>query len=83
MDGARLDLFTTSGLKEHSTDHTHNGHMQRSCMYRDVCVSFGAKHTISFNGAEEKFINKKKLLTWKTIYEQRMKKPSGKRSQRK
>lgn len=45
MDGARLDLFT-SGLKELSTDHTYNGHMQWSCMYRDVCVSFGAKHTV-------------------------------------
>lgn len=54
MDGARRDLFTTWGLKEHSTDHTHNGHMQQSRTYRDVFVSFGAKHTTVFNGAEEK-----------------------------
>lgn len=83
MDGARLDLFTTSGLKEHSTDHTHNGHMQRSRMYRDACVSFGAKHTTEFNASEEKITNRKKLLTQETFYEQRRKKLSVKRSWRK
>lgn len=44
-NGARLDLFTL-GLKEHSTDHTHNGNMQWSCTYGHACVHFGAKHTV-------------------------------------
>lgn len=83
MDRAKLDLFTTSSLKEHSTYQTHNGHMQWSCTNRDVCVSCGAKHTTEFNGAEEKIINRKELFTQKTVYEQRRKKLSGKRSQRK
>lgn len=27
--------------------------MQQSRTYRDICVSFGAKHTTEFNGAED------------------------------
>lgn len=62
MDGARWGLSTTLGLKEHSTGHTHNGHMQQSCTYRDLCASFVAKHTSEFNGAEEETMNRKKMF---------------------
>lgn len=84
MDGARLDLFTKSGLKEHSTDHTHTMETCSGVVHTGMCVYILVPST-QFNLIEpkKKILNKKKLLTQKTIYEQRMKKSSGKRSQRK
>lgn len=39
--------------------------MQRSCTYRDVCLSSGAKHTTEFNGAEERNYKQKEIFNIK------------------